>query len=245
MLTLDVKNAFNSAAWDTIVWALERQKVPNYLRNILSQYLLNRRITFTMEDGSIRGADMSCVVPQGSVLGPDLWNLLYDDLLKKRLPEGTELIGFADDVAIVTTAQVPFLLKERLGAALEDVVAWMNTNGLELALHKTEAIIFTNRNKRNTMAVKYPPYSFASKNCIKYLGVYFDQRMHFKQHAAMASKRAAEATRQLGQILPNLRGVKQKTRRVLATVVTSRLLYGAPIWKGSITAKALGDMESV
>jgi len=32
--------------------------------------------------------------------------------------------------------------------------------------------------------------------------------------------------------------------RVLATVVTSRLLYGAPVWSRTITAKALGIMEA-
>lgn len=53
-----------------------------------------------------------------------------------------------------------------------------------------------------------------------------------------------EAGRCLTQILPNLRSAKQRTRRVLATVVTSRLLYGAPIWSTSITTKALGTMES-
>jgi len=36
---------------------------------------------------------------------------------------------------------VPFLLEERLGEALKDVVSWMNKNGLELAQKKTEAIV--------------------------------------------------------------------------------------------------------
>jgi len=55
---------------------------------------------------------------------------------------------------------------------------------------------------------------------------------------------AAEACRQLIQILPNLRGPKQKTWKVLTTVVTSRLLYGAPFWFPSISAKALSKMET-
>ncbi|KAF0710553.1 Uncharacterized protein FWK35_00031647 [Aphis craccivora] len=91
---------------------------------------------------------MSCGVPQGSVLGPDLRNLMYDGLLNIELPSDTEPIAFADDVAIVCTAQVPHILEEKLGKALQDVVTWMTNNDLELALHKTEAIVFTNRNVR-------------------------------------------------------------------------------------------------
>lgn len=244
MLTLDVKNAFNSASWDAILQALVKTETPKHLRNILGQYLLNRQITYHRADGMECAVDMSCGVPQGSVLGPDLWNLLYDDLLKIRLPEGTEIIAFADDVAVVCTAEVPFLLEERLVTAMRDIVSWMEDHGLELALEKTEAIVFTNRYKRNTMEIIFPPHTFASTRCVKYLGVHFDPRLHFGEHATLAAKRAAEASRWLTQLLPNLRGCKQSTRRLLASVVTSRLLYGAPIWYSTIAAKALSTMES-
>lgn len=244
MLTLDVKNAFNSAPWDAINQKLEATEEPKYLRNIIGDYLYNRQIKFEKTDGSTIAKNVSCGVPQGSVLGPDLWNLLYDDLLKLRLPQDTELIAFADDVAVITTGVVPFQLEERLGIALRDVIDWMTAHGLELALHKTEAIVFTNKNKRNTMRVDYLQHAFPSSRWVKYLGVCFDPRLNFQEHATQAAKRAMEAGRCLMQILPNLRGAKQRTRRVLASVVTSRLLYGAPIWSESMTAKGLGIMES-
>jgi len=120
----------------------------------------------------------------------------------------------------------------------------MTDNGLELALHKTEAIVFTKRNVRNTMTVEFPPHSFASSRSVKYLGVQFDPRQRFLEHAKLAAKRAMEAGRHLAQILPNLRGAKQKTRRVLSTVVTSRLLYGAPIWAEKMSDEAMATMES-
>lgn len=244
MLTLDVQNAFNSASWTAIIKALERTDAPKYLQNVLGQYLSDRHIIVERPDCAPRVIEMSCGVPQGSVLGPDLWNLMYDGLLSIKLPSNTELIAFADDVAIVCTAQVPFILEEKLGKALQDVVTWMTDNGLELALQKTEAIVFTNRNVHNTMTVEFPPHSFASSRSVKYLGVQFDPRQRFLEHAKLAAKRAMEAGRHLAQILPNLRGAKQKTRRVLSTVVTSRLLYGAPIWAEKMSAEAMATMES-
>jgi len=182
-------------------------------------------------------------VPQGSVLGPDLWNVLYDHLPRMNLPPDVEIITFANDVALVATASVPFLLEEILEVALQDVMNWMNRNGLELAMEKTEAIMLTNCNKRNTMTVRCGQYSFHSVKCAKYLGVQLDSRLHFNQHGEHAATRAAEACRQLIQILPNLRGPTQRTRKVLATVVTSQWLYGASFWLLSITAEAMKNME--
>ncbi|CAI6359082.1 unnamed protein product [Macrosiphum euphorbiae] len=224
MLTLDVKNAFNSAPWEGILNALERKGTPGYLLNILGQYLSNRKIVLDEESGR-RTVGVSCGVPRGSVLGPDFWNVLYDDLLRMDLPPDVEIIAFADDVALVATASVPFLLEERLEVALQEVMNWMNRNGLELAMEKTEAIMLTNRNKHNIMTVRCGQYSFPSVKCVKYLGVQLDSRLHFSQHGEHAAARAAEACRQLIQILPNLRGPRQRTRKVLATVVSSIYLY--------------------
>jgi len=179
-----------------------------YLRNILGQYLNNRKITFCGESGTST-VTVSCGVPQGSVLGPDLWNVLYDDLLRMKLPTDVEIIAFAYDIALLATASVPFLLEERLKVALQGIMAWMGTNGLELVIEKTEAIMLTNHNKRNTMSIKCRRHSFQSVKCVKYLGVHLDSRYHFNEHGEHTEARSAEACRQLIQILPNCRIPKQ------------------------------------
>lgn len=166
------------------------------MRRILSSYLSERAVNATNADGSITIFKVSCGVPQGSVQGPDLWNVLYDELLRIRLPTDFEFIAFAG-ITLVATASVSFLLEEALGTD----VAWMESMDRELALEKTEAIVLTNRNVRNTMTVKFGVHSFQSKRSVKYLGVQVD----FAEHVVLASKRASDAGRQLERILLNLR----------------------------------------
>jgi hypothetical protein len=245
VLTLDVKNAFNSAPWPKIRDALRRKEVPLYLQKIIGAYLSNRSINVTLPSGEVRNHEVRCGVPQGSVLGPDLWNIFYDELLEIGLPVDVELIAYADDVAIVATARVPHILEERLEEAMRSVTNWMDENGLELAVGKTEAIVLTNRNVRNSMVVSFDGHRFESQPSVRYLGVQVDSRLRFAKHAELAAARAADACRQLSQLLPNSRGPRQKTRKILASVVTSRLLYGAPIWFPTMTSRARKRMSSV
>ena len=46
-------------------------------------------------------------VLQGSVLGLLLWNIMYDGLLRLKLPRAVTPVAFADDITIVIVAKHP------------------------------------------------------------------------------------------------------------------------------------------
>lgn len=135
MVAIDVANAFNSAPWHRIGEALASKGVPKLLTEIIRDYLSNRRLL--TESGEVR---VSCGVPQGSVIGPLLWNVFYDGLLRMKLPTGVQLVGFADDIAVVGTARTTDLLESVMNSALEVVARWMDLNGLQISVHKTQTI---------------------------------------------------------------------------------------------------------
>ncbi|KAL4100866.1 hypothetical protein QTP88_020895 [Uroleucon formosanum] len=118
ILTLDIQNAFNSALWDAILKAIYEKDVPNYLQRIIRSYLENRLLIY--ESGGIEEEMVvTCGVPQGSVLGPTLWNILYDGLLCNRLPPGVEYLAFADDVALVAKARDSIRLEKLLSSSAQ------------------------------------------------------------------------------------------------------------------------------
>lgn len=47
---------------------------------------------------------MSARVPQGIILGPILWNVLYDGILRLDLGEMMETYAYADDLVLVNRA---------------------------------------------------------------------------------------------------------------------------------------------
>lgn len=143
LVTLDVKNAFNSVRWHDAIHALEQDfGVPEYLIRIIEDYLRDRSITYLTADGE-KHRRITAGAAQGSILGPDIWNYTYDSILRQEMPEGSFLVGYADDIAAVIKARNVELAQIRLNQVMRRVTSWLNEHGLQLALAKTEILLLT------------------------------------------------------------------------------------------------------
>lgn len=94
LATLDVKNKFYSARWDDMVEALEEFRVPKYLLQMLKSYLSKRVLVNDTTEGQKKGT-VTAGAAQGSILGPDLWNISYDGMPQKKMLNGTYVSGYA------------------------------------------------------------------------------------------------------------------------------------------------------
>jgi len=122
--------------------ALRKINIPEYLVEMFRSWLSDR-VLLTGEE--LNSRSITCGVPQGSVLGPALWNVAYDSLLRLEVPDGVHLIGFADDLAVVGVARTRQSLEDVLNPVLALIDRWMSDRGLELAHHKSEAVMLTKR----------------------------------------------------------------------------------------------------
>ncbi|KAF0724112.1 Uncharacterized protein FWK35_00024075 [Aphis craccivora] len=215
LVTLDVKNAFNSLRWPIIDGALRKKAT---------------------ESRTVR--PVTCGVPQGSVLGPTLWNVAYDDLLNLSVPPGVQLVGFANELAVVGRSKTSAELEGKINIALEAIDSWMASHGHELAHKKSEAVMLTRKRSYTRPVLRIGSHHTELKKEILYLGVRLDTKLTFVDHVRAAASKAMTSATALGRLMPNVTVLGQWKKRLLATVVESQLLYAASTWSDTVSSSA-------
>lgn len=173
--------------------------------------------------------NMTCEVPQGSFLGPTLWNMFYDQFLRLRLPDRVSAVGFANDLTLVTVNQTTEEIERAPNEAQRRVSAWIEYNGLQLAHSKTEAVELSAKWAYQKPDLYSDEVLIPVKREVRYLGVLLDSKLTFTKHVRAVSSSAVASARALGRIMPNVGGPSMTKRKLLASIITSKILYAAPV----------------
>lgn len=230
LVTLDVRNAFNSARWSDMLHALEVDfRIPHYLLRMVEDYLSDRCLVYETTEGC-GSMVVTAGAAQGSVLGPDLWNAAYDSLLRSSMPDECQLVGYADDVALLVAARNVEQAQFKLNQAMRIISTWMEAHGLSLALDKTEIVVLTKKRINTICPIRVGRDEVMTKPAAKYLGILMDCKLSFLPQILTTADKGAAGAASLSRLMANVGGPKAGRRRLLMSSVQSVLLYGSEIW---------------
>ena len=167
---------------------------------------------------------LTCGLPQGSVLGPILY-LVYTSPLGATLRRhGLGFHMYADVVSARTRAEV----------CLRELNQWMLLNNLRLNTDKTELLVLhaKHRPKPPLDSITVGDATVEPTSNAQNIGAVFDDTMSFEEHVNDLCRTAFYHIRNISPIRPCLR--MDSTKTLVHALVTSRLdhcnsiLYGLP-----------------
>ncbi len=137
---------------------------------------------------------IKCGVPQGSILGPDLFNKFINDMF--YVLEQNTLYNYADDNIVSHTNDEEEELLTCLESDLSNLMSWFKTNCLGVNREKLQSMFISN-DSNYTINVNIDNTVLSPSGNIKILGVTIDEHLTFNEHINIICSNAA---RQLNAI---------------------------------------------
>jgi hypothetical protein len=199
LVLLDMSAAFDTVNQEILLLILEAQGVKGTVLKWLKSYLSGRQQRVCIKDATSTPRTLECGVPQGSVLGPILFNA-YTSALGSIITShlsGSGYHFYADDCQIYVSCQPSELNRavEILEQCISDVKKWLCGHQLKLNDKKTEFMLIApkqvaQRLDLHSATITIGSHNIQPKQAARNLGVIFDAHMSMSDHVKAVCKSA-------------------------------------------------------
>lgn len=188
---LDLSKAFDTVDHNILLSKLFHYGIRGVAHDWFLDYLSNRKQLVIFNDCSSLLRDISCGVPQGSILGPLLFILYINDLplCSKKLSFSL----FADDTSILYKTNKPHSSISLINHELTHVSDWFKSNKLSLNVKKTNFMLFYQlHNKFKNLKICIDDTFVTQTHSVKFLGLNLDPQLNWKLHINSVCNKTAK-----------------------------------------------------
>ena len=179
---IDYSKAFDTIDHELLLKKLIDFNFSNSSISILMSYLTNRKQFVQIEDKSSSHLPVHFGVPQGSILGPILFNIYVADLSNVSK---NKTIQYADDTTLYGSSKatrIPSLIKS-LESDIKALAMWSSYNTLVFNNEKLKLASFSKtKMPEKSYLVRSNSKSIEHVRSAKLLGVIFDENLSFSEH---------------------------------------------------------------
>jgi ribonuclease HI len=230
-LFLDIKGAFDHVAKNQLLATLQHLRLPISLISWASSFLGNRTLRLSFDGQTEEFSTLNSGIPQGSPVSP-LFFLIYIRDLFQSVASSVRVLSYMDDISLTVSS---FSLKKNIRILQREAAKLYSLgakNAIEFDLAKTELIHFTTSKEAKTASLELPNgASIEPKNLVRWLGIWFDSGLTFKQHVAIRTSQARSTFMRMTRLANTDRGLSPfALRQLYLACVTSVVDFGSPVW---------------
>jgi len=221
-LLTDLSKAFDVLDHELLVAKLNAYGFSLPALRLVHNYLSNRKQRAKVGNTYSSWSDILFGVPQGSILGPLLFNIFLADLF--FIVDDMNIASYADDNTPYMAENNIDGIIESLEQASEKLFDWFKNNLFKSNADKCHVLISTNDN----VDVNVSGFNITNSECEKLLGVKFDRNLNFDSHISDICKKASNKISALARVTPFMSIDKKKL--LMNAFFTSQFNYCPLVW---------------
>lgn len=225
---LDISQAFDRV-WHTGLLYKIKKFLPHSYYLLLESYLTDRYFQVIQEGTCSSIYSIDAGVPQGSVLGPTLYQIYTADLPCEDDEQVTTAI-YADDTAKLVINESPTEASRILQIALDDIQTWAQKWRIKFNENKSVHITFTTKHS-TCPPVTLNNQPLPEKPEVKYLGMHLDKRLTWKTHLQKKKKQIDLKIKQMNWLIGRQSKLSLSNKLLLYKVMIVPIwTYGIQVW---------------
>ena len=229
---LDLSKAFDTIDHATLLTKLHFYGIRGIALEWFKNYLTDRTQFVSYRNVKSTYHDVTCGVPQGSMLGPLLFIIYTNDLPNALLH--SKCILFADDTTVYHTSNDIKTLRENIEYDMTSLSDWFRANKLSLNVLKTNFVLFAPKHKsliNDVSSIRIGDEIIPRVNHAKFLGIYIDELLEWGYHIDHIIKKIANGIYAINAAKRYLS--VENLKSLYFSFVQSYLSYGAIIWSSA------------
>ena len=226
-LLMDLSKAFDSLPHGLFIAKFRAYGLSLSACDLLSSYLSNRHQRVKIKGSRSEWREVKKGVPQGSILGPLLFNVFVNDMF--HFVDKCSLYNYADDNSISTASPCVHDVVSNLKTDCNNIMEWFSVNDLQANPSKFQFMLLSSSNIDNSnISLCIDDITLKPEPHAKILGVFLDDKLSFSQHVSISCTKAA---RQLNALARISRYLNISSRSLLYnSFVRSNFNYCAMVW---------------
>mgnify|MGYP001791570963 FL=1 len=251
-LLIDFSKAFDLMKPDTLAHKLLDMAVPTFIIRVIMNFLSNRQQCVKFQNSQSCIKPSSIGVPQGTILGPALWNIDVTNLCRN-----SNVVKYADDTTIydavpkskVTTTHKSgrerqiTIADNSLQATADDAARWCDDSNQKINAAKSQYMLLTLQlNATITPPICIKGEAISQTKTEKLLGVTIDDQLTFSTHTRSAIEKTRSAVH--GLLTLKRHGVNTRSLvKFYQARIVPILTYAAPSWYSYTPQYAKDELE--